>query len=92
MGHHRTRHGPKMMDILTDQDMDKYITGPPSVKPTGTTTPEEMDKWERGTRKALLNQSASVLVKVPWLILEGLLRPRRPGTNYNLSTVGAKET
>lgn len=43
----------KMMDILTDQDMDKYITGPLSVKPTGTTTPEEMDKWERGTRKAL---------------------------------------
>ena len=41
------------MDILTDQDMDKYITGPLSVKPTGTTTPEEMDKWERGTRKAL---------------------------------------
>jgi len=45
----------KMMDILTDQDMDKYVTGPKSVKPTGTVTTEDMEKWERSTRKALLS-------------------------------------
>ena len=43
----------KMMDILTDQDMDKYVTGSQADKPTGTVKPEDMEKWERGTRKAL---------------------------------------
>ena len=39
----------KMMDILTDQDMDKYVTGPKSDRPTGTVEAEDMEKWERGT-------------------------------------------
>src|ERR1700678_4181667 len=43
----------KMMDILTDQDMDKYVTGPQSARPTDTVTVEDMAKWERGSRKAL---------------------------------------
>src|SRR5262245_56841165 len=43
----------KMMDISTDQDMDKYVTGSEKNKPTGTVTAGDMDKWERGQRKAL---------------------------------------
>jgi hypothetical protein len=36
----------KMMDILTDQDMDKYVMGPQSTRPTGMVTTEDMAKWE----------------------------------------------
>jgi hypothetical protein len=42
-----------VMDILTDQDMDKYVTGPQSTRLTGTVTTKDMEKRERGSRKAL---------------------------------------
>jgi hypothetical protein len=71
------------MDILTDQDMDKYITGSQADKPTGTVSTEDMEKWERGTRKA---QSVSELENPQWHILEDLLQLRKPGRNFNLST------
>ena len=43
----------KMLDILTDQDMDKYVIGSQANKPTGTVEARDMEKWERGQRKAL---------------------------------------
>src|SRR5579859_2903306 len=43
----------KMLDILTDQDMDKYVTGSQANKLTGTVEAGDIEKWERGQCKAL---------------------------------------
>ena len=43
----------KMMDILTDQELDIYVTGSKRDKPADTAKREDKEAWERGTRKAL---------------------------------------
>jgi hypothetical protein len=43
----------KMMDILTDQELDIYVTGSKCDKPADTAKREDKEAWERGTRKAL---------------------------------------